>query len=100
MSWKSNRKSRLIVWQLLFLLLGTSWLWAPQLNHALSGRTSLISQYESPGQPYAWLFRLCDAAAAGLLILASLSIRRERKSSKTVWIFLLIIGFGMLIDAA
>lgn len=100
MSWKSNRRSHLIIWQLLFLLLGTSWLWAPQINHTVSGRTSLISQYESPHQPYSWLFRLCDAAAALLLVLAALVIRRHEKSAKPVWILLLIVGLGMLIDVS
>src|SRR6478752_3760633 len=100
MSWKSNRRSHLIIWQLLFLVLGTSWLWAPQVNHTVSGRTSLISQYESPHQPYSWLFRLCDAIAAALLVLAALVIRRHKKSAKPVWILLLIIGLGMLIDVS
>ncbi len=100
MHWSSNRRSHLITWQLLFLLLGTSWLWAPQLNHSIPGRTALISQYESPHQPYAWLFRLCDAAAALLLILAALGIRRYKKSAKPVWVLLLILGLGMLTDVS
>ena len=98
MRWRSDRKSHLIIWQLLFILLGTSWLWAPQLNHGLPGRTALISQYEAPGQSYAWLFRLGDAAAAVLLILAAIVIQRYKKASRPVWTLLVIVGLGMLID--
>lgn len=84
-------------WQLAFILLGTSWLWAPLLNHRISYRTSLISQYEAPGQPYAWLFRLGDILSALLLLSIPLIIWWRRKMSLPLWLFL-IIAAGMLLD--
>ncbi len=98
---KLSAKRTLVLWQLLFILLGTSWLWAPQLNHFLSYKTSLISQYESPAQPYAWVFRLSDALAAILLILAALALRRYKSKLTAIpWIVLLVIGLGMLVDSS
>ena len=88
-----------MLWQVLFIVLSTTWLWAPQLNHSLSYRTSLISQYESPSQPYAWLFRLCDGLAAALLIMAGLILRRRSQQKDTLeWSLVLLIGLGMLLD--
>ncbi len=86
-----------MVWQLLLLVLGTSWLLAPHLNHVLSYRTTLISQYEATSQPYAWLFRLCDIGAASLLLyMAWLFVKSFNK--KIAGYLLALIGFGLLID--
>jgi lysylphosphatidylglycerol synthetase-like protein (DUF2156 family) len=90
-------KRAVALWQFIFLLLASSWLWGPQLNHLLSDRTSLISQYESPGQPYAWLFRLSDMLAAALLIMAAGWLAGSRRRNISTWL-LLIIGLGMLVD--
>jgi hypothetical protein len=67
-------RTKIILWQLLLLLLAATWLWAPELNKALSYRSSLISQYESPLQPYSWLFRLGDVLGGLLVILMALPI--------------------------
>jgi hypothetical protein len=90
-------KRAVALWQFIFLLLASSWLWGPQLNHLLSDRTALISQYESPGQPYAWLFRLNDMLAAALLIMAAGWLAGSRRRNISTWL-LLIIGLGMLVD--
>jgi lysylphosphatidylglycerol synthetase-like protein (DUF2156 family) len=91
------RRRWIIPWQLAFLLLGTTWLMAPFLNHALSYRVSLISQYESPAQPFSWLFRLGDVLAALLLIWLAGLIKRQRINRTSAYL-LLLIGAGMLID--
>ncbi len=85
-----------MLWQLLILAFGTSWLWAPLLNPALSDRLSLISDYETAHQPYAWLFRVCDAIA-GLLVmwLALVLIQRQQK---TVGWLLMVIGVCFTLD--
>lgn len=87
-------RHKVILWQLLFLIIGTSWLLAPHLNHTLSYRTSLISQYELPGQPFNWLFRAGDFIAAGLLLFAAFSIRKQNWAG---WI-LLAASAGMMFD--
>ena len=92
-----NRRRDIVLWQLSFLMVGTSWLWAPYLNHGLSYRTALISHYEASGQPYAWLFRLGDALAALLLIWAAANIRKLRAARPAAWL-LLVLGAGMLLD--
>lgn len=94
-----SRRSSMILWQLAFVILSTSWLWAPQLNHLLSYKTSLISQYEVSGQAYSWLFRLGDIAGASLLIIMARSYLKN-VTSKVPGYFLLVIGVGMLLDAA
>ncbi len=87
----------ILVWQFLFILLNTSWLLAPHLNHQLSYRTTLISQYETPGQPFSWLFRICDVAGAVLLI--ALVIRtKQYPIRRIVRYLLLLIAIGMLMD--
>lgn len=85
------------LWQPLFLLLGTSWLWAPYLNDILSSRLALISQYELPGQPYAWLFRLCDIAAAGLLLVAAYASLKNR-AKRRIALLLCMIAAGLFVD--
>ncbi len=90
------RRALPIFWQVSFILLATTWLWAPSLNHLLSERVSLISQYEVLGQPFAWLFKTGDAIAACLLIgLVIYQLRRQRSLEAYI---LLVIGIGMLID--
>jgi lysylphosphatidylglycerol synthetase-like protein (DUF2156 family) len=92
-----SRRAKIILWQLLFLLLATTWLWAPHLNPALSYRSSLISEYESPHQPYAWAFRLCDALAGVLVILISRHVS-ARRDKKIYGYLLLAFGIGLVLD--
>ncbi len=80
------------------MLLGSTWLWAPQLNHFLSYRTTLISQYEAPGQPFSVFLRSGDFLAGLLLVFAALTLRKLNILNKIQWILLLIIGAGMMID--
>jgi lysylphosphatidylglycerol synthetase-like protein (DUF2156 family) len=94
---KYLRRRYVLIWQALLLILGTSWLWAPHLNLFLNYRTSLISQYETPGEPFAWLFRLGDAAA-GLLILSAAWYLSGRRSARTAVWLLAAIGVGILLD--
>lgn len=84
-----------MLWQLLFLVLSTTWLWAPHLNHVLSYRTALISQYEAAGAPFSWLFRLGDVLGA-ILLVAGAVVRRH--DAKVASYLLLVIGLGMMID--
>jgi len=86
----------MILWQLAFLLAGTTWLLAPHLNHGLSYRTSLISQYELPSQPFAWLFRTGDFLAGGLLLVASFQFLKQGK--KVAGGLLLAISIGLMLD--
>lgn len=91
---KSRRT--IFIWQLSFLLCATSWLWAPILNHALSSRTSLISQYETATQPYAWLFRLGDVLAGLLVVVLAYFFKKIDK--KMMAFIVAIIGVGMIAD--
>jgi lysylphosphatidylglycerol synthetase-like protein (DUF2156 family) len=92
-----SRPQRISIWQVLFLLTSMSWLLAPVLNHLLSPRSSLISQYETAGQPYALLFRACDLIA-GLLVVAIALWSFRPKAPRSVWVLLLIAGVGMALD--
>jgi phosphatidylglycerol lysyltransferase len=94
---KLVQRRYLMFWQLLFIVLGTTWLWAPHLNSVLSSRTSLISQYETLHQPYSWLFRIGDALS-GLLLLAMANVALSRPTKRIFGWFLLVIGLGILID--
>lgn len=86
-----------MLWQLLFIILGTTWLWAPHLNTGLSYRTSLISQYETPAQPYSWLFRTADIVSAGLLLLMARTYLSSPRRRLAGWL-LFILGVGLLLD--
>lgn len=86
-----------MLWQLLFVLFSTSWLWAPYLNPAASPHNTMVSTYEATAQPYSWLFRICDIIGAALLFSMAQYILRHR--NKTVGILLIITSFGMVIDA-
>ncbi len=94
---KKNSRTAVIAWQILFIVLGTTWLWAPYLNHALDYRTALISQYETAFQPYSWLFRSCDVLAGLLLVLVAVRCL-HRPASKVAVRLLLVIGAGMVLD--
>jgi lysylphosphatidylglycerol synthetase-like protein (DUF2156 family) len=90
-------------WQLLYIVLSLSWLVSPSLNHHLAAKTTLISDFEDPGRPYAWLYRLCDISAALLLGAAIAMIVRRRKRPATAFfkvsaVLLGIIAIGSLID--
>jgi lysylphosphatidylglycerol synthetase-like protein (DUF2156 family) len=65
-------------WLPTYLLLSLSWLFGPGLNQQQLGNLSPISLYETSGQPYAWLFRLCDIAAAVVLVLATRAFVAKR----------------------
>lgn len=84
------------LWQAVFLVAGVSWLFAPSLNTHLSYRLSLISQYETGNQPYAWLFRTGDVLAA-LLLLVVVWYRRKHLA-RLEGLLLLVVGTGMLLD--
>ncbi|MGZ6005766.1 MAG: DUF998 domain-containing protein, partial [Candidatus Saccharimonadales bacterium] len=90
-------KRKIIIWQLVILLVGMTWLLAPSLNHVLSYRTALISQYETGGQPYSWVFRLGDIVAGFAVIWLAWQYRR-RYSRGIDSILLLLVGVGMLFD--
>lgn len=97
MLWKLKGRKSLIIWQLAFILLGTSWLWAPHLNHHLSYRTALISQYETVGQPYSLFFRFLDILASLLLIFAAFRISKIQNNKIVPWL-LTVVGVGLLLD--
>ncbi|HET6863808.1 MAG TPA: phosphatidylglycerol lysyltransferase domain-containing protein, partial [Candidatus Saccharimonadales bacterium] len=90
------RRADLLAWQFIFLIVGTSWLWASHLNTILTYRTTLISQYETPGQPYDWLFRLGDFIA-GLLVLVIAAYLIKRGTKIYGWL-LLALSIGMMGD--
>jgi len=69
-----TRRRYLALWQVLLLIIGTSWLWAPHLNSSLSSRISLISQYETPVQPYSWIFRTGDIISSSLVLLIAVAV--------------------------
>jgi lysylphosphatidylglycerol synthetase-like protein (DUF2156 family) len=92
-----SKRAKIILWQLSFLLLATTWLWAPILNQELSYRSSLISQYETPLQPYSWLFRIGDIMAGLLVTFMALYLIRL-KQHKVYSYLLLAIGLGFILD--
>ncbi|MGH7156844.1 MAG: DUF998 domain-containing protein, partial [Candidatus Saccharimonadales bacterium] len=92
-----KNKAQARLWQGLFLVLGTSWLWATYLNPGLSYRSSLISQYETAFQPYSWLFRLCDLLAGLLLLVAARYFLRNAKI-RSVGVLLAVISAGLILD--
>src|SRR5438132_7002640 len=91
-------KNKVVLWQIGFLLTGTSWLFAPLLNNTLSSRSTLISEYETSLQPYSWFFRLFDALSAVLFLLAVAYILRQTRHKKAMYIFLIGIGVLLLLD--
>ncbi len=99
MSWepKSKNRSYVIIWQLLFISLATTWIWAPILNNTLSAHVSLISQYENPQQPYSWLFRIGDLFSALLLLGMSIVCLKQPKKRIVGWT-LLLISLGSITD--
>ena len=92
-----SSRTKTLIWQCVFLLSATTWLWAPHLNHGLSSRTTLISQYEVPGEPFSWLFRAGDIVAGLLLIVAAWSLQKTRLDKVTSFL-LLVIGVGFTLD--
>lgn len=92
-----KNKNHALLWQALFLVVGTTWLWAPILNPGLSQRVSLISQYETPIQPYSILFRIADICA-GLLLLSAAVYYLRSVRPKTVGIILAILSAGLILD--
>lgn len=88
-----------MVWQLLFITSGTTWLLAPFLNQILSPHTSLISEFETSMQPYAWLFRIGDFVASLLLFGAIFYLRNKPKNiGIKVNPLLYVIAVCMLFD--
>lgn len=90
------RRRYLLLWQFVFLLAGTSWLWASRLNPRLTYRTSLISQYETPAEPYSWLFRAGDLLA-GLLLLGVAAYILKHSRRINGWL-LLALSAGLICD--
>jgi lysylphosphatidylglycerol synthetase-like protein (DUF2156 family) len=94
---KKLTKKKIVVWQFVFLVTGMSWLLAPSLNHLLSDRTALISQYENTTQAYSWLFRICDVVAGLALVWIAAQYYRL-KARQIDAILLFVVGVGMIID--
>lgn len=92
-----RNKTHALLWQTLFLILGTTWLWAPILNPGLSLRVSLISQYETPLQPYSIFFRIADICA-GLLLLSAAVYYLRFVRPKTIGIILAVLSAGLVLD--
>ncbi|HET7320594.1 MAG TPA: phosphatidylglycerol lysyltransferase domain-containing protein [Candidatus Saccharimonadales bacterium] len=90
-------RAKILLWQFLFLIAATTWLWAPHLNHGLSNRTTLISQYEVPGEPFSWLFRSGDILAGILVVVAAYMLLRQPKQKLIAALFL-VIGAGFTLD--
>jgi lysylphosphatidylglycerol synthetase-like protein (DUF2156 family) len=90
-------RGKVTLWQAAFLLLSTSWLLAPAANHLLSYRSTLISQYETAGQPYAAWFRAADFLAGSLLVWLVTNYFRHRLKKIPI-LLLLVTGLGMMID--
>ncbi|MDB5164672.1 MAG: hypothetical protein JWL89_298 [Candidatus Saccharibacteria bacterium] len=91
-------RKKIIAWQLIFLVFGMSWLLGPNLNHLLSYKFSLISHYEAHGQPYAWLFRVCDLVA-GLAIVWAARLYYKLYSKGIDAVLLIVVAAGMIVDA-
>lgn len=84
-----------------FLISGASWLLAPSLNPILNPVTNLVSDFESLGMPYAWLFRSFDVMAASALIMG-VYLRRKaiRQQYSTLFYHgLHVVGILMATDA-
>lgn len=94
---QTNGRWWLLLWQVLFIACSVTWLWAPWANQALSSRTTLISQYEAFGQPYAVLLRLADILGGLLLALLAFYLHRKHKNT-IITILLACVGVGMLFD--
>ncbi len=90
------RRRHVVFWQIAVLLFGTTWLLAPALNHSLSYRTSLISQYETGAQAYSTFFRLGDVLAGGLILGLGFVILKSKRV--TAAYLTLLLGIGMLLD--
>lgn len=85
----------------MYIVVASSWLLAPYLDSALSPATSLISQYEAIGMPFAWLFRLGDMLAAAMLLVAIICIRsRSRRMSPRAFFALLLVAVLMALDSS
>lgn len=94
-------------WQILYILLSLSWLLGPSLNHHIAARLAFVSQYEDPGRPWSWLFRVCDTLGALLLGLAVGVLANRKRPLKPLTSFyglsvvlLGVIALGSFIDAA
>jgi lysylphosphatidylglycerol synthetase-like protein (DUF2156 family) len=92
-----TRRRYLVLWQALLILLGTAWLWAPHLNHGLSSRITLISQYEATAQPYSWLFRSGDFLSGGL-VLGLGWLLQKRGAPRRIALLVIVAGCGLLVD--
>lgn len=91
------RRRTALIWQFSFLILSTTWLLAPIINNHLSGRVSLISQYETPFEPYSWLFRTGDVLGGLLVIGAAWGLLKKYSDRLSGWL-LLIVGAGLFLD--
>lgn len=96
---KILRQRYIAIWQFIFILLGSSWLLAPDFNRQISAQTTLISQYETTGQHYALLFRVADLVASLLLItVVYLAMKRRLIRPKNTALVLIAIGLLMALD--
>lgn len=87
------------LWQALFLITGTTWLFAPYLNRVLSAGTAMISEYKMPGQPYFWLFSIGDAFAGLLVVFVGRYLITRLPTYKLESYLLFAIGILMVIDS-
>jgi hypothetical protein len=80
----------------------SSFLLAPVLRPGLADR-GFISELESPGQPFGWLFRLTDVVAglAVLVLTAALGRRRRlHRSGRVGMLLLALTGLASVLDGA
>lgn len=84
-------------WAPVFLVVATTWLYAPWLRHVHAGHLDVISVYEATGQPYAALFRVFDVASVALIVLVVWRVRLLRRHP---WLtgMLLLVAALMVVD--
>jgi len=87
-------------WQPLYVILASTWLFAPAVNGVLLHRLTLISEYEVPDQTFSYIFRLGDLLASLLLLAIVMLLQRKNKAPFDwfYWLFI-IIALGSMIDA-
>jgi len=80
----------------------SSFLLSPWTDPGSSGSRAFISQLELPGQPWSWMYRLCDitAGVAILLTAATLLLLPLRPHPGCAAALLAACGFGSIVDGA
>lgn len=94
-----SRYRAVLLWQLVFILVGVSWLYAPWLNPLLSTKFSMISYYEDANQAFSWLFRGLDAVSGLLLLFATWRLYAVKSHiQRAALLFLAVAALGLLLD--